>query len=126
MEKLIDRPPDDAIPIDVIKKGSEEIITVTPAGHTNQRMSEKPTNFKEAIQEKQQSRQLHDIELTVNENKLQKLLKQSFLNENSKLREALGPWTRQNTTRIHQSYCAEDKTVLYTLQDSAGTWRAHA
>jgi hypothetical protein len=34
MEKLIDRPPDDAIPIDVIKKGSEEIITVTPAGHT--------------------------------------------------------------------------------------------
>jgi hypothetical protein len=50
----------------------------------------------------------------------------SFLNEAGKLRKALGNWTRQNTTRIHQSYCAEDKTILYMQQGTAGIWRAHA
>jgi enamine deaminase RidA (YjgF/YER057c/UK114 family) len=54
----------------------------------------------------------------------QKFISNAFTNQNGKLRNALGEWTRQNKNRVHRSYCNEGATVLYT-RDSLGRWHAH-
>jgi hypothetical protein len=47
----------------------------------------------------------------------------SYTSYNGKLRKALGNWTRQNTYRVHDSYCNEDLSLLYTQNGTK--WKVH-
>jgi ribonuclease HI/enamine deaminase RidA (YjgF/YER057c/UK114 family) len=54
-----------------------------------------------------------------------KFITESFSSHNGKLRVALGKWIRINHTRVYNSYCNADATILYT-QGQDGIWRTHA
>jgi hypothetical protein len=50
----------------------------------------------------------------------------AFLDANGRLQQALGAWTQQNESRVHNSYCSKDTKLLYIQQIQDGRWRVHS
>jgi hypothetical protein len=92
-------------------------------------MSNRPTNFKEALREKQQSRRLHDVELLVDENKIQQLMRGRVLIDTAtdgSYDPATGKMAYGWIMAINEIFIAEGKGPAEASQHLAEAFRAEA